>query len=51
MTIRGTMLTLKYAAREMARVAGGSFVAIPSIAAFEPIFGAAALRGLPEEGL
>jgi len=94
------MLTLKYAAREMARVGGGSFVAISSIAAttvhrwfgapadvaeaarflagpesawitgevinvdggqhlrrgpdyaavFEPMFGAAALRGLPEEG-
>ena len=29
----GTMLTLKYAAREMARVGGGSFVAISSIAA------------------
>ena len=29
----GTMLTLKYAAREMARVGGGSFVAITSIAA------------------
>ncbi len=29
----GTMLTLKYAAQEMARVGGGSFVAISSIAA------------------
>ena len=29
----GTMLTLKYAAREMARAGGGSFVAISSIAA------------------
>ena len=29
----GTMLTLKYAARQMARVGGGSFVAISSIAA------------------
>src|SRR5215469_230003 len=28
----GTMLTLKYAAREMARAGGGSFVAITSIA-------------------
>lgn len=33
LTATGTMLTLKYAAREMARAGGGSFVAISSIAA------------------